>query len=129
MIKRMTLLPLLAGALLVSACAAVAPIAASAAGLPPTPQAAANTTVLDEQAATGVELAYKAMRLAIETAVDAGFLKGANASKAAALDNKAYAALKVARDAYRVGNAPGYFAALAQARTAITDALAVMQAH
>jgi hypothetical protein len=91
------------------------------AGIPSAPVEAADQTVLDEQAALAVELAYKAARLAIETGVDAGAIRGANATRLAELDNDAYAAVLAARRAYRAGNATGYGAALAEARAAISD--------
>ena len=96
------------------------------AGIPAAPAAVANTTVLDEQAALGVELAYKAERIALETAVDAGRLTGARATQAATLDDKAFAAVKVARRAYLAGNATDYATAIAQARLAVTDTLAIL---
>lgn len=94
-------------------------------GLPPSPVAAADRTVLDEQAITAVELAYKAARIAVETSVDAGFIKGAAATKVAALDDKAYAAVRVARGFYAAGNATGYFSAIGQAKAAVADLLAL----
>jgi hypothetical protein len=112
--------------------AALLPLALTAcAGLslpnvPTSPGAVAETTVLDEQGALGVELAYKAFRTALEVAVDAGVLKGANATKAAALDNRAYAAVGAARAAYRAGNAASYSQAVTEARNAITAALAAI---
>lgn len=93
--------------------------------LPPAPVAAANQTVLDEQAALSVELAYKAARTAIEIAVDAGAIKGERAKKFADLDNKAYAAVGIVRSAYRAGNATDYATGLSQARLAIADLLAI----
>ncbi len=91
--------------------------------IPTSPGAVADTTVLDEQGALGVELAYKAFRTALEVATDAGVLKGANATKAAALDNRAYAAVGAARAAYRAGNATSYAQAVTDARAAINAAL------
>lgn len=90
-------------------------------GIPSAPVAVADQTVLDEQGALAVELAYKAARLAVETAVDAGLIKGERATKLAELDNKAYAAVLTARRAYRAGNATSYGAALAEARIAVSD--------
>lgn len=98
-------------------------------GVPPVPAAVANTTVLDEQAALGVELAYKAERIALETAVDAERLTGARATQAAALDDKAFAAVKIARRAYLAGNATDYVTAIAQARLAVADTLALLEPH
>lgn len=91
--------------------------------IPPAPGAVANKTVLDEQGALAAELAYKAARVAIETGVDAGLIRGATAAKVATLDAKAYAALGVVRKAYEAGNAASYNAAIVTARAAITDLL------
>lgn len=90
---------------------------------PVTPGQVADRTVLDEQAALGVELAYKAWRLALETVVDSGLLRGEKAKQVAALDNRAYAAVKAVRSAYQAGNAASYTRAVKDARAAITAAL------
>jgi len=109
------------GALALASCGAVTAPAA----IPPSPSTLADKTVLDEQGALAAELAYKAARLAVETGVDAGVIKGANATRFAALDSKAFAALQTVRAAYRAGNATTYSAALTQARAAISDLLAL----
>lgn len=98
---------------------------ASLASVPTAPVEAADSTVLDEQAALAVELAYKAARLAVETGVDAGVVRGERAAQLAEIDNKAFAAVQAARRAYRAGNATSYGAALAEARAAIADMLAL----
>jgi hypothetical protein len=87
------------------------------------PVAAANQTVLDEQGAIGVELAYKAARTAMEIAVDSGFIKGQDAVRAAELDNKAFVAVTGVRAAYRAGNASNYGVALAEGRAAVSAML------
>lgn len=110
-------------ALALSGCG---PLLQLPAGIPPAPAAAANATVLDEQAALGVELAYKAERIALETAVDTGRLTGARAAQAAALDDKAYKAVTIVRRAYLAGNATDYTTAIAQARLAVADTLALL---
>ena len=113
---------LLAAALLsLSGCAGLSALMA-----PPAPATVANQTVLDEQGAIGVELAYKAARVALETAVDANMLKGAKATQAAALDNQAFAAVTGVRAAYRAGNGANYGVALAEARAAVTNLLAAV---
>lgn len=94
---------------------------------PPAPAVVANQAVLDEQGAIGVELAYKAARMAVEVAVDAGLLKGDRASKAAQLDNQAFAAVTGVRAAYRAGNASSYGVALAESRAAVTAMLAAVK--
>lgn len=113
---------LILGALLPLALTACAGLGS----VPTSPGAVASQTVLDEQGALGVELAYKAFRTALEVATDAGVLRGANATKAAALDNRAYAAVGAARAAYRAGNAASYAQAVTEARAAITAALAAI---
>jgi len=107
--------------LALSGCAGLSNLA----NVPTAPVEAADSTVMDEQAALGVELAYKAARLAVETAVDAGVIRGEQAVQFAALDNTAYAAVQAARRAYRAGNAVSYGAALAEARAAVADMLAL----
>src|SRR3546814_20344253 len=56
-----------------------------------------QATALDEKIAVSVELAYRAARLAMETGVDAGLIKGARAAQVAALDNQAYSAVQAVR--------------------------------
>ncbi|EQA97268.1 hypothetical protein L286_23365 [Sphingobium sp. HDIP04] len=91
--------------------------------LPAPPAAVADSTVLDEQGALAAELAYKAARVAVETSVDAGLIKGATAAKIAKLDQRAFTALGVVRKAYAAGNATSYASALVAARAAISDLL------
>lgn len=91
--------------------------------IPASPAAVANSTVLDEQGALAAELAYKAARVAVETGVDAGFIKGATAANVAKIDQRAFAALGVVRKAYAAGNATSYASALTMARVAISDLL------
>lgn len=107
--------------LALSGCAGLS----SLANVPATPVEAADSTVMDEQAALSIELAYKAARLAVETGVDAGVIRGERAAQLAEIDNKAFAAVQAARRAYRAGNATSYGAALAEARAAIADMLAL----
>lgn len=119
---------------LLFACALVcAPLAActTTGGLqaPPPPATVANGTILDEQAAQGVELAYSAFRTALEFAVDTGRVKGEAATRAAALDNRAYAATQAVRAAYRAGNSASYLAAAREARAAITAALLAIKGN
>lgn len=95
-------------------------------GLPDKPADAADRTVLDEQAMLAIELGYKAARLAVETAVDAGVIKGQRALDFAEYDDKAYRAVQSVRKAYAAGNAQGYGEALGQARAAVTDLLSLI---
>lgn len=117
----------LAAASLLLSLSGCAGLMSAFSAVPASPAAVANTTVLDEQAALGVELAYKAARIAMETAVDAGILKGARATQLAAADNKAYAAIQVARRAYQAGNATDYQSGVASARLAVADLLALLK--
>lgn len=110
------------------ALTACAPMAALG-GIPASPATVANTTVLDEQVGQGVELAYAAFRTGLEIAVDAGRLKGAAATRAAVLDNRAFAATQAVQAAYRAGNSDGYLAAAKEARAAIAAALAAIKGN
>lgn len=113
--------PILAIALLsLSSCSPAALV-----GLPASPQAVADRTTLDEQALQGVELSYKAARIAVEIYVDTGRCTGACATRFRDLNRRAYAAVQACRTAYRAGNAPGYLAALSEARGLANDLLSV----
>lgn len=96
-------------------------------GLPAAPEQVADRVVLDEQAAIGVELAYKALRTAIEVATDAGLIRGPRATQMATLDNRAYTLVQSTRAAYRAGNAAGYATAAAEARAAIDQAISAIR--
>lgn len=91
------------------------------------PVASANQTKLDEQAAIGVNLAYKAFRLAAETGIEAGFIKGDVAAKVASADNRAFAAVQAVDAAYRAGNSTDYASAVANAYVAIDFAVAAVK--
>lgn len=95
--------------------------------IPTAPVDVANQTVVDEQAALSVELAYQAAALAVTTAAKVGALKGENAAKAAELDNKAYSAVLAVRRAYDTGNATSYAAAASTARSDIAALLALVK--
>lgn len=95
------------------------------ASIPTAPAEVADRTILDEKALTGIELAYKASRLAVEAGVDLGVIKGATASRFAVLDSKAYDAVTLARKAYGAGNARSYEAAVTEAQSAVADLLAL----
>lgn len=117
------------------AVAAVASLAAcetpmpGVGGIPTAPAQIADSVVLDEQAAIGVELAYKAVRVALELATDAGLIKGQRAVAVAALDNRAYGLVQATRAAYRVGNATGYLAAATEARAAVEQMLSALKGN
>jgi len=61
-------------------------------------------TLTDEKALYAAEAAFKGVSLALNSAVDAGLLKGTNAAKAKTYYDGAYAALLKARELQRVGN-------------------------
>lgn len=102
---------------------------ASAALGPPdnlVPAAAADKTVLDEQVAISVELAYQAAVLTVSTATKAGLVKGATAEKLLAADNKAYQAVLAVRAAYDTGNARTYAEAATAAQNAIRQVVSLI---
>lgn len=120
--------------LLLAVALACAPALAgcSTMGLPDVPTApaqVADSTVLDEQVGSGVELAYRGFRTALEVATDAGLIRGARATQVAALDNRAYAAVQAVRAAYRAGNATAYTRAAMEARAAIAAALTAIKGN
>lgn len=82
---------------------------------PPAPAAIAEQTTLDERAALGVEIAYRAAGALLERAIDDGRLRGGAAVRADAIDARAAAIVGAARAAYDAGNARSYAAAVAQA--------------
>lgn len=114
--NRLKLLLCLPALMICAACETVTSAAAQGAGLPASPQVVADRTQLDETLLTSVELAYKGARIAVEIMVDANQCNGTCATRFRDLNRRAFAAVQVARGAYRAGNAPGYFAALAEAR-------------
>lgn len=113
-------------ALFAAAAAAALALGGCAGGvqIPASPGTVAQGTLLDERLALGAELAYKAARKVIETGTDAGLIKGADATKAAALDAKAYSLVGKVRAAYAAGNAKSYQDAYDAATAAIGDLLA-----
>jgi hypothetical protein len=111
----------LACAPLLAACPATTDI--------PAPNTVADATVLDERAAIGVELAYRGWRIAVETAVEAGIIRGERAAAFAETDRRLYAAVRAARAAYGAGNAADYAAAVDQANAAIAQALAAIRGN
>lgn len=117
---------LIAASLALCACA-VPGIAPADGGLPNAPGELADATLLDEQAALSVELAYQAAGTAVRTAVDAGVLHGEAADKVAALDRQAYRAVRAVRDAYDAGNADSYAQAAIIARRHIAALLALVR--
>jgi hypothetical protein len=89
------------------------------------PSAFADATTVDEQAGSAVELAYMAARTACELAVDMGRIQGETATRWRDLNRRAYAAVQVARTAYRAGNERSYQAAAGQALPLIAELLSL----
>lgn len=113
----------LIGALCLAGCNGLASIPV----IPANPAVVANKTILDEQAATGAELAYKTFRVGLELATDLGKVKGDKAVKLRKINTDAYNLIKRERAAYNAANATDYNAALAELRSLIntgTDLLA-----
>jgi len=90
----------------------------------PSPAALANSTKADEQGINTLELAYKTWRLAVETGVNAGTIKGQLAGHIADIDNKLYSALQSAEAAYQSANSTTYNDAVKQFNTALADGYA-----
>ncbi len=90
--------------------------------IPSSPSAVASTTVLDEKGAIGIELAYTAAARGSIVAIRSGAITNpATIARIGQLNEKAYAAVKAARAAYRAGNATGYLTAFNEAKSAIAD--------
>ena len=88
---------------------------------PDNPQEAANTIILDEQAATTINLAYTAAAKAAVIAIETGVVTDTETvRRIGQLNAKAYAAVGAANAAYDAGNSDSYMAAIAEARSAIT---------
>ena len=123
--RKFSVISLIAAASLsLSACAGLA----TAVGPPDNliPGAAADKTVLDEQVAISVELAYQAAVLTVSTATKAGLVKGALAEKLLDADRKAYQAVLAVRAAYDTGNARSYTDAALSAQSAIRGVIALI---
>lgn len=84
----------------------------------------ADNTVVDEQVGLAVELAYQAAGTAVLTAQRAGVIPASARPCIAALDRRAYGAVRVVRAAHDAGNGAALDpAALATARAAVSDLL------
>ena len=114
------LIQMAAAALSLSACATFPSV-------PAAPVEVANRTTLDETGDRGVQLAYKAARIAMETLVDAGKIKGANALRVDALNTKAFQLSQAVHKAYLAGNSTSYTAAKDQAMAAVAEFLAALK--
>lgn len=121
----MTRILIALAALSLSGCAPLLSSLLSAGGVPSAPQQVADRTKLDEQALLGVELAYKGARIAMEVTVDSGQCTGQCATRFRTINRRAYETVGLARAAYGAANAPSYFAALGEARSLITEMVAL----
>jgi hypothetical protein len=83
------------------------------------PATVAESTKLDEQGAITVNLAYKMWRIAVETGVTSGQIKGPLAGKLAKLDNLLYGMVQAVDAAYAAGNSTAYLTAIANFNTAL----------
>ena len=99
---------LLLAALALGGCTSIAQLA---------PQDAAD----GEKALTLAHLAYDGAGIALQNAATSGALHGADAASAKALYDRAGQALAAADQADAVANAPGIFAALAEASALLTQ--------
>jgi hypothetical protein len=110
--------------LTMSACS---PALSVASALPASPQAAADATIIDEQAMLSVELAYQASATALLVSLKSGLITGDRAAKAASLDQIAYATVLAVRAAYDAGNATSYTEAIPKAYAAIAQTLKIVK--
>lgn len=88
------------------------------------PAEIADTTVADEKAAIGFELAYTAASRAGASLAKAGLI---DPDKFVALDARAYTALLAVRAAYRTGNARDLSSAVTELETAIRAINSIME--
>src|SRR3546814_13629132 len=86
-----------------------------------------QATALDEKIAVSVELAYRAARLAMETGVDAGLIKGPRAAQVAAHYNQASSSVQAVRAAYKAGHAPRYATSAVQEHTPVSTLPGALQ--
>lgn len=119
----LAILAVVAGAMVATACAPVTPGAVASGPAP-----LAQRTAADERALLAAELAYKAARLAVETAADAGLVTPARAPAVADADMRAYGALLALREAYKGANANDWLAALDKALKAVDGLRAALNA-
>jgi hypothetical protein len=114
--------------LLLAVCLFALPVAACSTletGTVPAPGTYTNKTVLDEKIAITAHNAYKAWRLAVETGINAGYIKGQLAVRIANVDNQLYSALTVVDQAYATGNAASYAEAIDKFNAALNDGRAI----
>lgn len=112
----------LACALSLSACGTVPTYIGK---IPTAPVVVADTTVLDEKGLLGLTTAYEALGMLIDLVPVEG--NPARAKTLATIDQAAYDALLVAREAYRTGNAQSYSQALEAGNATIQRAISIIK--
>lgn len=115
---------ILAAALALSACTGIQP-----GGSLPAPADVASKSTTDEAIRQGAESAYAAWRILAEKAVDAGLIKGATATKVAALDNRIFAALALVRKADAAANSTSLASATLQLAALVKDGVALIRGN
>lgn len=114
------------------ACAAMlslltAPALTACASLPSFETSPLESTLVDDKALYAAEAAYFGAATAADVAVDSGVLTGERAGQVAALLERGYTSLGVARSAYRAGNARSAQTAAAEALAAIAGAQRILK--
>lgn len=117
--KFLLALALLFAAPLVTACETLG-------GIPTSPGQVAQLTKADEQAAVAFNLGYKAFRLAAETGVESGLIKGTLAGKVREVDSKLFAVVTTLDAAYRTANADAFHTALTEGNRLLAEANALV---
>jgi hypothetical protein len=112
--------------ILIIAALALAIPASACTAIPTSPAAVAGTTTVDEKTAITFELAYKTWRVAVETGINAGQIKGPLATKIAGLDNQLYSALQAVEAAYAGANSADILTAVNNFNTAYANAYAAI---
>ncbi len=110
---------IIASALALSACTPTL--------VPVSPSAVADTTKRDEQAVLSADLAYKGFRLAVETGVEAGVIKGQRALQISNLDRQLFSAYTLIDRAYSAGNAESLAQAIVSFNNIYRDALVTVK--
>lgn len=88
-------------------------------------QAVLGSTTLDEKALYDAEAGFYGISVALEAAVDGGYLKGQNAALAAAAYEDAHKALLAARAAYAAGDAKTFTEKIAAGRALVASVWAL----
>lgn len=112
---------------LIAIClAASLPLAGGCATIPTGTAQLADQTKVDEQLAIGANLGYKAFRLAVETGVQSGFIKGTLATKVADVDSRLFGLIQTIDSAYKSGNSQSLAGAVAAFNTTLAQGNALI---